>query len=81
MKKSLISLIYAGYNHPALKDAIIQDANVSLLAARPAMGMAPPANYVEQLKATLLSVSLGNTVHRPTHLLIRLHMVKYIKKQ
>ncbi|XP_006867312.1 PREDICTED: 4-aminobutyrate aminotransferase, mitochondrial [Chrysochloris asiatica] len=54
---SQISSVPIGYNHPALIKLLQQPQNVSSFINRPALGILPPENFVEQLKESLLSVA------------------------
>ena len=47
----------------------MKESNLSLLTTRPAMGVAPPAHYIQQLRASLLSVSFHDQLQLPFLLL------------
>nr|AFM73662.1 GABA transaminase GABA-TTC2 [Tetranychus cinnabarinus] len=54
---SQISSIPLGYNHPALIEALRDPANTSAFINRPALGILPPKDLVDRLRASLLSVA------------------------
>ncbi|KPM04624.1 4-aminobutyrate aminotransferase, mitochondrial-like protein [Sarcoptes scabiei] len=54
---SQISSIPLGYNHPALIDAVKNPKNLSTIINRPALGVLPNHNFIDQLRSALLSVA------------------------
>ncbi|XP_003385623.1 PREDICTED: 4-aminobutyrate aminotransferase, mitochondrial-like isoform X2 [Amphimedon queenslandica] len=46
-----------GYNHPSLLKAVESPATKLFLATRPALGVTPPMDYIDQLHSTLISVA------------------------
>lgn len=54
---SQISSIPLGYNHPALLDAAQDPKNLSTFVNRPALGILPPRDYADNLRAALMSVA------------------------
>ncbi|XP_054716143.1 4-aminobutyrate aminotransferase, mitochondrial-like [Uloborus diversus] len=52
-----ISSMPLGYNHPALLEAVKDPANIEAFVNRPALGVLPPSNFVEKLKASLMSIA------------------------
>ena len=54
---SQISSIPLGYNHPVLIKAATDPKNVATFVNRPAMGILPPRDLTERLRASLLSVA------------------------
>ncbi|VDP06502.1 unnamed protein product, partial [Soboliphyme baturini] len=67
---SQISSLPLGYNHPAIVNAIQKEQNLALFANRPALGVFPPADYINLLNNALLSV-----IHMDLSLLRRLYEV------
>jgi len=54
---SQISSSPLGYNHPAMKEAILDPKNFTLLMHRPSLGNLPPADWVDRIERTLLAVA------------------------
>lgn len=54
---SQISSIPLGYNHPALVQAAQDPKNISTFINRPALGILPPADWTDKLRAALLSIA------------------------
>ncbi len=54
---SQISSMPLGFNHPNMIKALQDPKNLSLLVHRPALGNLPPADWVERIEKTLLSVA------------------------
>jgi len=52
-----IASLPLGYNHPALKDAIRDEANLGVLINRSAMGWYPPQEWVDRMRNTMMSVA------------------------
>ncbi|XP_035217547.1 4-aminobutyrate aminotransferase, mitochondrial-like [Stegodyphus dumicola] len=52
-----ISSMPLGYNHPALLDAMKNPANMVAFVNRPALGVLPPADFVDKLHASIMSVA------------------------
>ena len=60
---SHIASLPVGYSNPHMLEVFQNPANHSLLAHRPALGNAPPADWVNRLKSTLLSVAPKGLTH------------------
>lgn len=54
---SQISSMPLGFNHPNMIAALQHPKNLSLLIHRPALGNLPPADWVDRIEKTLLSVA------------------------
>ncbi|KAK3759578.1 hypothetical protein RRG08_055107 [Elysia crispata] len=52
-----IASIPVGYNHPRILKALMDPANLSTFANRPALGMHPPAQFGSDLSNTLVTVA------------------------
>ena len=52
--KSEIMIMLSGYNHPSMLSAFTSPDSLSILANRPALGVYPGREWVEQLSHTLL---------------------------
>eukprot|EP00118_Oscarella_pearsei_P004358 m.18502 g.18502 ORF g.18502 m.18502 type:complete len:495 (+) comp27670_c0_seq1:178-1662(+) len=52
-----IASLPLGYNHPDILAALQNPQILHLLAHRPALGIAPPAEFVDMLKSSLLSIA------------------------
>lgn len=52
-----ISSMPLGYNHPALLDAIRNPSNIECFVNRPALGVLPPADFVDRLNKSLMSIA------------------------
>lgn len=52
-----IASVPLGYNHPAILRAITDPKNLSTFANRPALGVFPPRDFVNDIKTSLLSVA------------------------
>ncbi|XP_067933851.1 4-aminobutyrate aminotransferase, mitochondrial-like [Watersipora subatra] len=52
-----ISSLPLGYNHPRISEAMRDPKNISRLTTRPALGFIPPADWMDQLNSTLMSVA------------------------
>lgn len=61
-----ISSIPLGYNHPRILDAIKSDEFRVAAANRAALGMFPPADWVDRVKAALLDVAPQGLQHVQT---------------
>lgn len=61
-----IASLPLGYNHPSLINALTNPDNMVSFINRPALGSFPPADLVNRLKATLLSVAPPGLKHVQT---------------
>ena len=52
-----MTLYNSGYNHPALLQAFDSDSALRALVNRPALGVYPGADWVQQLNDVMLSVA------------------------
>ncbi|KAF6037397.1 hypothetical protein EB796_004311 [Bugula neritina] len=52
-----IASVAIGYNHPRIIEAMKDPKNMTRLVNRPALGLVPPADWMEQLNEGLLSVA------------------------
>lgn len=52
-----ISSLPLGYNHPSLLEVVMNPSNIGCFVNRPALGILPPSDFIDNLKQSLMSIA------------------------